>query len=79
MATISQDLYNELKIISKTKENGLYSKKGWKYIVNDNSLKYIGNKYDGIFMTSGVFVVQVWSGKSYEFDTKMKELFKSFN
>ena len=79
MATISQDLYNELKTISKTKENGLYSKKGWKYIVNDNSLKYIGNKYDGIFMASGVFVVQVWSGKSYDFDTKMKELFKSFN
>lgn len=77
-------LWNKLVDIAKTKENGVYTKEGWKYFVKNGNIGYVGNKFDGIFATFGIFRTQIWtpnySKDSYErlndFNIKIKELRK---
>lgn len=77
-------LWNKLVDIAKTKENGVYTKEGWKYFVKDGNIGYVGNKFDGIFQVYSAFHVAIWSPDyskdSYErlkdFNNNIKELRK---
>lgn len=77
-------LWNKLVDIAKTKENGVYTKEGWKYFVKNGNIGYVGNKSDGIFKIFGIFRTPIWtpnySKDSYErlndFNIKIKELRK---
>lgn len=78
------DFFNKLVDIAKTKKDGVYSKSGWKYLVKNGNIGYVGNWFDGLYQVYSAFHLSIWnrdcSKDSYEsrkqFDLAIKELRK---
>ena len=58
---------------AKEKQDGTFTKEKWKCFCKNGNLKMVGNKYQGIYVCSGQFLIEIWSGSSYDFETNFKK------
>ena len=78
------ELWNKLVDLAKSKKDGVYSKEGWHYFVEDGNIGYFGNKSVGIFYSYDFFKTTIWEFDSTQdkheqfklYDLKIKELKK---
>ena len=71
------EIGNEIIEKSKTKKDGVYSYKGFKYAVKDNKFVLFADYFGNISQTAGNFNVSLGKVERYESIKELKRLLKN--